>query len=45
MIFLISLFTEGNEFRSKNRGVQKELLSLMDGTFVNTTRLGRISVC
>lgn len=34
---------EGNEFRSKNRGVQKELLSLMDGTFVNTTRLGRIS--
>ncbi|XP_053993459.1 ATP-dependent protease ATPase subunit HslU-like [Hylaeus volcanicus] len=34
---------DGNEFRSKNRGVQKELLSLMDGAFVNTTRLGRIS--
>lgn len=34
---------EGSEFRSKRRGVQKELLSLMDGTYVNTTRLGRIS--
>ena len=40
---LIDSKVEGNEFRSKSRGVQKELLSLMDGTYVNTTRLGRIS--
>eukprot|EP00922_Rhytidocystis_sp_ex-Travisia-forbesii_P061004 GHVS01090482.1.p1 GENE.GHVS01090482.1~~GHVS01090482.1.p1 ORF type:complete len:390 (+),score=74.42 GHVS01090482.1:61-1230(+) len=33
---------EGNEFRSKKRGVQKELLTLMEGTTVST-RLGRLS--
>eukprot|EP00921_Rhytidocystis_pertsovi_P013513 GHVQ01021860.1.p1 GENE.GHVQ01021860.1~~GHVQ01021860.1.p1 ORF type:complete len:279 (+),score=58.81 GHVQ01021860.1:70-837(+) len=33
---------DGNEFRSKKRGVQKELLTLMEGTTVST-RLGRLS--
>ncbi|KAF8821654.1 putative ATP-dependent hsl protease ATP-binding subunit hslU [Cardiosporidium cionae] len=33
---------EGSEFRSKRRGVQKELLSLIEGTTVST-KIGRVS--
>lgn len=36
-------FADTQEFRGKRRGVQKELLSLMEGTSVST-RIGRISV-